>query len=54
MSETSRVTLGGFWLSNSAPMAAVGGFCFVPALPKWVSGSGPASVEVSEPSPLLR
>src|SRR5215208_2300383 len=54
MSETRRVIFGGLLLSRSKPMAAVDGFCFVPALPKWVSGSGSASVAVIEPSPFLR
>ena len=54
MSETRRVIFGGSLLSRSTPMAAVDGFCFVPALPKWVSGSGSASVAVTEPSPFLR
>ena len=54
MSETRRVIFGGSLVSRSTLMAAVDGFCFVPALPKWVSGSGSASVAVTEPSPFLR
>ena len=53
MSETRRVIFGGLLLSRSTLIAAVDGFCFVPALPKWVSGSGSASVEVTEPSRLV-